>query len=300
MKKTAIKKVLFPAAFCAVLLAGCGCEHEWTEATCTEPATCALCQETEGEALGHEWEDATCTSPKTCRRCDQTEGEALGHIWLDADCTTPKTCSVCGLTDGEALGHRVDAWEVTKEATCAQAGEQSGTCAVCGESMTEEIAPLEHTPGEWEIVTQATSTEEGERVKNCTVCGQEVERETYELSAEEKEAAFKNECASYSYNEIARNPSDYSMKQVKFRGEVIQVMEDGDEYALRVNVTQGRYYWDDTIYVTYTRRDDAEPRILEDDIITLYGYCMETITYETVMGASVTIPAVLALYVDIE
>lgn len=34
-----------------ILLAGCACEHEWTEATYTEPKTCTKCGETEGEPL---------------------------------------------------------------------------------------------------------------------------------------------------------------------------------------------------------------------------------------------------------
>lgn len=250
--------------------------------------------------MGHTWEAANCTSAKTCSVCGETEGEALGHTWTDATCTEAKTCQICGETDGEPLGHTVDAWEIVTETSCAQAGEEKGTCAICGEEQSRAIDALEHTPGEWEILTQATSTEEGERVKHCTVCGAEVESETYELTEEEKEAAFKGECGSYSYNEIARNPGEYILKKAHFRGEVVQVMEDGDDYTLRVNVTQSRYYWEDTIYVSYTRRDSAEPRILEDDIINLYGYCMDTVTYETVMGASVTIPAVLAEYIDIE
>ena len=37
---------------------GCSCRHEWVDATCTEPKTCAKCGETQGEARGHtpgEW-----------------------------------------------------------------------------------------------------------------------------------------------------------------------------------------------------------------------------------------------------
>ena len=42
---------------------GTGCEHEWVDATCTEPKTCSLCGETEGAALGH-------TEGSTfCERC---------------------------------------------------------------------------------------------------------------------------------------------------------------------------------------------------------------------------------------
>ena len=72
MKRTILTTILIlTLAFC---LTACGCEHEWTEATCLTPKTCTLCQEIEGEALGHTWKNATCTAPKTCETCRETEG----------------------------------------------------------------------------------------------------------------------------------------------------------------------------------------------------------------------------------
>lgn len=72
----------FTAAIFAVILtvicSSCGgCEHEWTEATCTDAKSCNLCGITEGEALGHTWTEATYESPKTCSACGLTEGEKL-------------------------------------------------------------------------------------------------------------------------------------------------------------------------------------------------------------------------------
>ena len=72
-------------------LCACCIQHEWKDATCTEPKTCAKCGKTEGEPLGHNWEDATCMKPKRCSVCKETEGEPLGHSWEDATCTKPKT-----------------------------------------------------------------------------------------------------------------------------------------------------------------------------------------------------------------
>lgn len=99
------KKLIYGLAFIGMstLLAGCHMKHEWVEATCTEPRTCSVGGETEGEALGHTWVDATCTEPKICSVCGETEGEALGHTWAEATYETPKTCSVCSLTEGEPL-----------------------------------------------------------------------------------------------------------------------------------------------------------------------------------------------------
>ena len=86
-----------------VMLAGCGHEHTWVEATCIEPKTCIECGETEGEALGHTWVEATCTEAKHCSVCGETEGQPLEHTWIEANYQDPKTCSVCGATEGEPL-----------------------------------------------------------------------------------------------------------------------------------------------------------------------------------------------------
>ena len=85
------------------LLVGCGHEHTWTEATCTEPKTCSECGETDGEPLGHTWVEATCAEPKHCSECGETEGEALEHTWTEATYQQAKTCSVCETTEGEPL-----------------------------------------------------------------------------------------------------------------------------------------------------------------------------------------------------
>ena len=86
-----------------IMLAGCGHEHTWTEATCTEPKTCSVCGETEGEALGHTWVEATCAEAKHCSVCGETEGEALEHTLTEANYQQAATCEVCGQTEGEPL-----------------------------------------------------------------------------------------------------------------------------------------------------------------------------------------------------
>jgi len=102
-------------------------EHEWIEATCTQPRTCATCEETEGEALGHTWTEATCTQPRTCAACGETEGEALGHTWAEATYQAPATCTVCGETDGEPLTPDF----VTHEISLAEQGQTYDCTMMC-------------------------------------------------------------------------------------------------------------------------------------------------------------------------
>lgn len=87
----------------AFSLTACSCKHEWTEATCTAPKTCSLCQKAEGEPLRHSWNDATCTTPKICSSCKETEGKELGHDYkeettfdyVSAVTTTAQICNRC-------------------------------------------------------------------------------------------------------------------------------------------------------------------------------------------------------------
>ena len=79
----------------------------------------------------HNWTDATCTTPKTCSVCGAIEGEALGHSWVDATYEAPKTCSVCGATEGEPL---------VKPSTCECGGKAKGIGDhVCGELTWTEV-----------------------------------------------------------------------------------------------------------------------------------------------------------------
>ncbi len=71
---------------------------------------------------------------------------------------------------------------------------------------------------------------------------------------------------------------------------MIQVIEGwrANEYDLRVNVTEGQYFWDDTVYLA----NYSGSRFLEDDIIEFVGKVRGLISYEAIMGNTVTIPEV--------
>lgn len=56
-----------------------------------------------GCCLKHDWQEATCTAPRTCAKCGKTEGEPIEHTWTDATTTNPQACSVCGETVGDVL-----------------------------------------------------------------------------------------------------------------------------------------------------------------------------------------------------
>ena len=82
MKKLFIIAALFTFLIC---LSGCSCKHEWTEATCTQPKTCSVCSQSEGEPIEHDWLEATYITAKTCNVCKKTEGEPLESPYKECD-----------------------------------------------------------------------------------------------------------------------------------------------------------------------------------------------------------------------
>ena len=172
-----------------VVLAGCGCDHQWNDATCVKPQTCSLCGETQGDVAAHTWTSATCIAPKTCSVCSLTEGSVSAHTWSAATCSTPKTCSLCGSSEGEALGHKWTDATCTNPMACSVCAEVAGnalghdwadatcdlpsTCRICGTANGE---PLGHTVEAWNETVASTCTEAGTEEGTCTVCGETAER----------------------------------------------------------------------------------------------------------------------------
>lgn len=179
-----------------VILAACGHQHIWQEATCITPKTCAECGETEGEALGHEWVAATCQHPEYCSICETTKNSILG----DHKCNTwseiqNPTCTETGFKKGTCINcgqefvvivdkapHDYGEWEITKEASCVDSGERNHICAICGYEESEEIAPIEHDLDEWKVTKEATYNENGAKEQKCLVCGNVINTEEFSFT----------------------------------------------------------------------------------------------------------------------
>jgi len=107
---------------------------------------------------------------------------------------------------------------------------------------------------------------------------------------------MKSNALNISYYDLMRYIENYEGKTVYYRGEVVQVVQvSGDNYALRIAVTRGEYRtWTDIIWVNY-----QGSRVLENDIVELWGRVKGLKTYEAILGNSVTIPELDALYLNV-
>ena len=86
-----------------------------------------------GCCMKHQWIEADCVTPRTCANCGETEGEPLGHTWMEPDCVTPRTCSVCGETEGQPLGHEPGSWRIAQLDPLALTETEEQICSRCGE-----------------------------------------------------------------------------------------------------------------------------------------------------------------------
>ncbi|MFD1428794.1 hypothetical protein [Lacticaseibacillus mingshuiensis] len=104
-------------------------------------------------------------------------------------------------------------------------------------------------------------------------------------AAEEERRGYET---GITYDQLARTPDSYMGKKVKFYGEVVQIMEDGDSVQARLAVN-GDY--DNMLLCDWTS-STVSSRILENDQITIFGVSAGLITYESTMGGDITIPSV--------
>ncbi len=111
----------------------------------------------------------------------------------------------------------------------------------------------------------------------------------------ETEQDYKSKCKFVTYEEIARNTDAFKGEYFSFTGEIIQVMDD----TYLMDVTKNEYgYYEDTILVKFDVGNGD--KILEDDIVTIWGKSSGFVTYTSVLNVEITVPQINALYVEIE
>ena len=105
------------------------------------------------------------------------------------------------------------------------------------------------------------------------------------------EEDFKNNCTELEFNKVNKNPDKFIGEKFKCTGKIIQIMEDDHGGMMRLAL--GEYY-SDVVYVVYDGNND----FVEDDYVTVYGYCDGSYSYTSTIGASVTLPKITAKYIE--
>lgn len=117
------------------------------------------------------------------------------------------------------------------------------------------------------------------------------EAETAALLAEEEAKGYET---GITYDNIARNPDDFLGKKVKFTGKVIQLIEGTTSNQIRLAINND---YNQVVLCEYYS-SIVESRVLEDDIITIYGTSVGTISYQSTMGGQITVPGIVIDRID--
>ena len=112
-----------------------------------------------------------------------------------------------------------------------------------------------------------------------------------------KEYEFKVITEQISHIDVSRNPENYIGQAVTFRGRIQQVIE-GDDGNVGYLISDGLNSFE-TFYVGYIRMPGAS-RVLEDDVVTVWGYSTGLITYQSVGHGPITVPAIFAYFIDVD
>lgn len=130
-------------------------------------------------------------TPKEEKPAPEHKHEYTANLTTNPTCTEEGvmtyTCS-CGDSYTEAypkLEHQYEG-KVTREPNCAVEGEMTYTCTLCGDSYTEPIEVIAHTPGAAQVTLEPTCTKEGEKVVKCTVCGAVISTESIPMTEHEE------------------------------------------------------------------------------------------------------------------
>ena len=121
----------------------------------------------------------------------------------------------------------------------------------------------------------------------------EESREAEEVAQREAEEKAGYE-TGITYEQLARTPDEYEGKLVKFMGKVIQVIEGDDLVQIRFAVDEN---YDEIIFCEY-EKSIVNSRVLENDLITIYGTSYGLYSYESTMGGQITVPGVVIDKID--
>lgn len=164
------------------------------------------------------------------------------------------------------------------------------------EKLESDYAALESNTADWREYTDDQKAAAKAQAEKDRIEAEEAERKAQEEEEAqrkaEEEARLAEEAKGYetgiTYDEIARTPDNYKGKKVKFSGRIIQIVEGSYKNCARMS-TDGKY--DDVIYITYYN-DVTDIRLLEDDMVTIYGTFTGLYTYTSVLNSSITLPEI--------
>lgn len=112
---------------------------------------------------------------------------------------------------------------------------------------------------------------------------------------------YKAACQEIAYKDLARSAEKYEGTKVKFTGQIQQVVYDSEEGESEylISVTKDEFdFWDDNVYV-YFNTSNSDSKFIDEDVVTFYGEVSGEKEYTSVLGESITVPAITVAYMEL-
>lgn len=165
---------------------------------------------------------------------------------------------------------------------------------------TEKVSIADTTAEETISVEETTTQEE-------TTAEPETEETTEEettVAETESEDEFKSSCQEIGYKKLLRTPDDYAGQRIVITAEVQQVIDgglfdDSKYYRVQTDNNDSGYFFDDE-YFMYDGRVNDDMKILDGDVLKIYGEFtgLETMK-RAVTGSKDEVPAIKAYYIEL-
>lgn len=134
-----------------------------------------------------------------------------------------------------------------------------------------------------EVETESEAEVETEEKETETEVSSDVnEQKSSEIESEvetaETEEEYKASCQEYNYKDVLRNPGDYVGQRVKITAKISSVHDKGwlNPVKYYFAYTNDEYdMWIGDEYGVFDYREDGDFKILEDDVIVVYGEIAE-------------------------
>lgn len=169
-------------------------------------------------------------------------------------------------------------------------------------AIKSSISASEKASSESSSIAESNSIASSEAASSSAEAASEAASSSAAAASEAAAAsqkAYEKSPASYqtgiTYDQLARTPDQYEDQKVAFTGKIVQVIEDTSSTEIRLAVN-GNY--DNIILVYIPSKVLGSSRVLEDDLISIYGISKGTVSYESTMGGKITVPAMKAKIID--
>ena len=162
------------------------------------------------------------------------------------------------------------------------------------DNETEELSSEveESIQAEESLAEEREAKEEEERLAK-----EKEEEERLAREAEERwQEKLNNPRTDVTYDNLMRTPDEYFGEVIQYSGTVLQTITGDGIVQQRVALYDD---YDQIVLIEYST-DLPEVRLLDDDYITFTGMSFGTITYETVLGATLEIPSIFVERINLE